>query len=177
MDAHQAAMAAIRKGQFKLRSPLQSKDHSQSSEARFTSMVQICVMFRPHIPSESAANAFCTQDSILVAWVQGGEIAGNATGNQEAVAGAPRNQQPALKARGALMSAIRTGVGCFLRYVETVFMLQAMEARTASQKQEVAADAPGIQRPAPDAREALMSAIRNRQFNLKSVCGAPEPRE
>ena len=57
MDAHQAAMAAIRKGQFKLRSPLQSEDHSQSNEVRFTSIVQNCVMFRPHIPSEIAANA------------------------------------------------------------------------------------------------------------------------
>ena len=67
MNAHQAAIAAIKKGQFKLRSPLQSKDHSQSSEARFTSMVQICVMSRPQIPIESAANAFCMQDSFLVA--------------------------------------------------------------------------------------------------------------
>ena len=68
MDAHQAAMTAIRKGQFRLRTPLQSEDRSQSSKVRFTSMVQICAMLRPNIPSEFAANAICMKDSILVAF-------------------------------------------------------------------------------------------------------------
>jgi hypothetical protein len=53
MGLHQAAMAAIRKEQFKLRSPLQCKHHSQSSQVRFTHMPYICMVFRSQIPSES----------------------------------------------------------------------------------------------------------------------------
>lgn len=63
--------------------------------------------------------------------------------------------------------------GSWRRFV----VLQAMEASTASHKQDAAADALRNQQPALDAREALMSAIRSRHFNLKSVCRAPEPRE
>ena len=61
--------------------------------------------------------------------------------------------------------------------METLIVLQTMEARTASHEQDAAADAPRNQQPALDAREALMSAIRSRQFNLKSVRRAPEPRK
>ena len=46
--------------------------------------------------------------------ILGWGVAGNATGDQEAVDDAPRNQQPALNAREALMSVIRDGVGCSL---------------------------------------------------------------
>lgn len=56
-------------------------------------------------------------------------------------------------------------------------VLQTMEASTASHKQDAAADALRNRQPALDAREALMSAIRSRQFNLNRVCRAPEPRK
>lgn len=72
MDAHHTAMAAIRKGQFKLRTPLQSKDHSQSNEVSFISVVQMYVTFRPYTPSRLAANAVCMKDSILVTKFWGG---------------------------------------------------------------------------------------------------------